>query len=126
MPPLFFALVLPTAGGPQKMLCWHTEGIFRLIQSIPSQKAEPFKRWLAKVGFERVQEIEDPELASKRTRATYQAKGYSEAWIEKRMRSIAIRDELTDEGKKRGVKERRDYAILTAEISKTAFGLPRS
>lgn len=108
------------------MLCRHTEGIFRLIQSIPSQKAEPFKRWLAKVGFERVQEIEDPGLASKRTRAIYPAKGYSEAWIEKRMRSIAIRDELTDEGKKRGVKERRDYAILTAEISKTAFGLPRS
>ena len=126
MPTPFFALVLPMAGGPQKMLCWHTEGIFRLIQSIPRQKAEPFKRWLAEVGFERVQEIEDPELASKRMRAIYQAKGYSEAWIEKRMRSIAIRDELTDEWKKRGVKERRDYAIRTAEISKTAFGLPHS
>ena len=81
----------------------NTEGIFRLIQSIPSPKAEPFKRWLARVGYERIQEIEDPELATKRTRALYQAKGYSDDWIEKRMRSIAIRDELTDEWKKRGV-----------------------
>lgn len=120
-PPL--ALEVLTAGGPQRILCWHTEGIFRLIQSIPSPKAEPFKRWLAKVGYERVQEIEDPELASKRTRALYRAKGYSDAWIERRMRSIAIRDELTDEWKKRGVKEQREYAILTAEISKAAFGL---
>jgi hypothetical protein len=123
-PPL--ALEVPTTGGPQKILCWHTEGIFRLIQSIPSPKAEPFKRWLAKVGYERVQEIEDPELASKRTRALYRAKGYSDAWIERRMRSIAIRDELTDEWKKRGVKEQREYAILTAEISKAAFGLTPS
>jgi len=90
--------------------CWNTEGIFRLIQSIPSPKAEPFKRWLARVGYERIQEIEDPELATKRTRALYQAKGYSADWIEKRMRSIAIRDELTDEWKKRGVKEQREYA----------------
>ena len=103
--------------------CWNTEGVFRLIQSIPSPKAEPFKRWLARVGYERVQEIENPELAAKRTRAIYQAKGYSDDWIEKRMRSIAIRDELTDEWKKRGVKEQREYAILTAEISKAAFGL---
>jgi hypothetical protein len=103
--------------------CWNTEGIFRLIQSIPSPKAEPFKRWLARVGYERVQEIEDPELATKRTRAIYQAKGYSADWIEKRVRSIAIRDELTDEWKKRGVKEQREYAILTAEISKATFGL---
>ena len=124
MPPL--ALEFPTAGGPQKLLCWHTEGIFRLIQSIPSPKAEPFKRWLARVGYERVQEIEDPELATKRTRALYQAKGYSAAWIEKRMRSIAIRDELTDEWKKRGVRERLEYSILTAEISKAAFGLTPS
>ena len=105
------------------MLSWHTEGIFRLIQSIPSPKAEPFKRWLAKVGNERVQEIENPELATKRTRALYLAKGYSEAWIEKRMRGIAVRDELTNEWKKRGVKEHPEYAILTAEISKAAFGL---
>lgn len=116
-------LPVPTDGGPQLMLCANTEGIFRLIQSIPSPKAEPFKRWLAKVGYERVQEIEDPELATKRTRALYKAKGYSDDWIEKRMRSIAIRDELTDEWKKRGVKEQKEYAILTAEISKAAFGL---
>jgi hypothetical protein len=103
--------------------CANTEGLFRIIQSIPSPKAEPFKRWLAKVGYERIQEIEDPELAAKRTRAIYQAKGYSDNWIEKRMRSIAIRDELTDEWKKRGVKEQREYAILTAEISKATFGL---
>jgi methylphosphotriester-DNA--protein-cysteine methyltransferase len=119
-------LEFPTGGGPQKLLCWHTEGIFRLIQSITSPKAEPFKRWLAKVGYERVQEIEDPELATKRTRALYRAKGYSDAWIERRMRSIAIRDELTDEWKKRGVKEHREYSILTAEISKAAFGLTPS
>src|SRR5438477_7972230 len=103
--------------------CWNTEGLFRLIQSIPSPKAEPFKRWLARTGYERVQEIENPELATKRTRALYKAKGYSDDWVEKRMRSIAIRDELTDEWKKRGVKEQRDYAILTAEISKAALGL---
>ena len=124
VPPL--ALEVETAGGPQKLLCWRTDGIFRLIQSIPSPKAEPFKRWLAKVGYERVQEIENPELAAKRTRAIYQAKGYSEAWIEKRMRSITIRDELTDEWKKRGVKEQVEYSILTAEISKAAFGLTPS
>ena len=119
-------LEFDTAGGRQLIQCWNTEGIFRLIQSIPSAKAEPFKRWLARVGYERVQEIEDPELATKRTRALYKAKGYSDDWIEKRMRSIAIRDELTDEWKKRGVKEQRDYAILTAEISKAAFGLTPS
>ena len=83
-----------------------TETLLRIIQSIPSPKAEPFKRWLAKVGYERLEEIENPELASKRTREIYRAKGYSDEWIEKRMRSIAIRDELTDEWKKRGVKER--------------------
>jgi len=103
--------------------CANTETIFRLIQSIPSPKAEPFKRWLAKVGYERVQEIEDPELATKRTRALYKAKGYSDDWIEKRMRGIAIREELTDEWKNRGAKEQIDYAILTAEISKATFGM---
>jgi DNA-damage-inducible protein D len=116
-------LSIPTVGGPQPMLCANTEGLFRIIQSIPSPKAEPFKRWLAKVGYERIQEIEDPELATKRTRALYKAKGYSDDWIEKRMRSIAIRDELTDEWQKRGVREQREYAILTAEISKATFGL---
>jgi hypothetical protein len=103
--------------------CANTEGLFRIIQSIPSHKAEPFKRWLAKVGYERVQEIEDPELATKRTRALYKAKGYSEDWIEKRMRGIAIREELTDEWQKRGVQNHTDYEILTAEISKATFGL---
>ncbi len=103
--------------------CANTEGSFRIIQSIPSPKAEPFKRWLAKVGYERVQEIEDPELAAKRTRLLYKLKGYSENWIEKRMRGIAIREELTDEWQKRGVKEQKEYEILTAEISKATFGV---
>ncbi len=124
VPPL--GLEFDTAGGRQLLQCWNTEGILRLIQSIPSPKAEPFKRWLARVGYERIQEIEDPELATKRTRALYKAKGYSDDWIEKRMRSIAIRDELTDEWKKRGVKEQREYAILTAEISQATFGLTPS
>ncbi|MBI4027994.1 MAG: Bro-N domain-containing protein [Verrucomicrobia bacterium] len=119
-------LSIATRGGPQNLNCANTEGIFRLIQSIPNPKAEPFKRWLARVGYERIQEIEDPELATKRTRAIYKAKGYSDDWIEKRMRSIAIRDELTDEWKKRGVKEQREYAILTAEISHATFGLTPS
>jgi len=116
-------LEVPTEGGKQKMNCANTEGIFRIIQSIPSPKAEPFKRWLARVGYERVKEIEDPELATKRTRMLYKAKGYSDSWIEKRMRGIAIREELTDEWQKRGARERRDYEILTAEISQAAFGL---
>lgn len=119
-------LSVDTAGGKQKLNCANTEGIFRIIQSVPSPKAEPFKRWLAKVGYERIQEIEDPELGTKRTRALYKAKGYSDAWIERRMRGIAIREELTDEWNKRGVKEERDYAILTAEISKATFGLTPS
>lgn len=106
--------------------CANAEGIFRIIQSIPSPKAEPFKRWLAKVGFERVQEIENPELATKRTRMLYKLKGYSDDWIEKRMRGIAIREELTDEWQKRGAEEDKDYEILTAEISKAAFGVTPS
>ena len=119
-------LSIPTAGGPQKLNCANTEGIFRIIQSIPSPKAEPFKRWLAKVGYERVQEIENPELATKRTRILYKLKGYSEDWIEKRMRGIAIREELTDEWKNRGAKDYKDYEILTAEISKATFGVTPS
>lgn len=103
--------------------CANTETLFRIIQSIPSPKAEPFKRWLAKVGYERIQEIEDPELATKRTRAFYKAKGYSDDWIEKRMRGIAIREELTEEWKKRNVGGDREYSILTAEISKATFGM---
>lgn len=116
-------LRLATEGGIQKIACANTAGIFRIIQSIPSSKAEPFKRWLAEVGYERVQEIENPELATQRTKALYKAKGYSDDWIEKRMRGIAIRDELTEEWKKRGVQESRDFAILTAEISKATFGM---
>ncbi|MEI8232649.1 MAG: Bro-N domain-containing protein [bacterium] len=106
--------------------CANTESIFRIIQSIPSPKAEPFKRWLAKVGYERVQEIEDPELATKRTRALYKAKGYPDSWIEKRMRGIEIRETLTDEWKKRNVGQDREYAILTAEISHATFGMTPS
>ena len=119
-------LSIDTPGGKQRINCANTEGIFRIIQSIPSPKAEPFKRWLAKVGYERVQEIEDPELANKRTKAIYRAKGYSDAWIEKRVRGIAVRAELTDEWQKRNVKGEQEYAILTAEISKAAFGLTPS
>ena len=98
--------------------CANTEGLFRIIQSIPSPKAEPFKRWLAQVGYERVKEIENPELASARARELYQAKGYPQAWIEKRLRSITVRSELTDEWKARGVAEGREYSILTAEIAR--------
>lgn len=106
--------------------CANTEGVFRIIQSIPSPKAEPFKRWLARVGYERVQEIDDPELATKRTRALYKAKGYPDSWIEKRMRGIEVRETLTDEWKKRNVGADREYAILTAEISKATFGMTPS
>ena len=116
-------LEVPTEGGRQKMNCATTEGVFRIIQSIPSPKAEPFKRWLAKVGYERVQEIADPELAAARSRELYRQKGYSEDWIDKRMRGMAIRQELTDEWKSRGARERTDYEILTAEISKATFGM---
>jgi hypothetical protein len=112
-----------TEGGKQKMNCANTEGIFRIIQSIPSAKAEPFKRWLAKVGYERIKEIENPELATKRTRLLYKLKGYSEDWIEKRIRGIAIREELTEEWRTRGAEEKKDYEILTAEISKATFGV---
>ncbi len=123
-PPLL--LSIDTEGGKQKLLCWHTEGIFRLIQSIPSKKAEPFKRWLARVGYERIQEIENPEIAQKRMKALYKAKGYSDDWVEKRSRGIAVREELTDEWHKRGVREGQEYAILTSEISKAAFGITPS
>ena len=119
-------LFVKTSGGDQKLNCANTEGIFRIIQSIPSPKAEPFKRWLARVGYERIQEIENPELATKRTRALYNAKGYSDEWVEKRIRGIAIREELTDQWQKRGIKEQKEYEILTAEISKATFGMTPS
>ena len=118
--------ILAPDGKMRETNCANTEGIFRIIQSIPSPKAEPFKRWLAKVGYERIQEIEDPELATKRTRALYKAKGYPDDWIEKRMRGIAIREELTDEWCNRGVKADKEYSILTAEISKATFGMTPS
>lgn len=119
-------LKVETKGGLQKMGCSDSKGLLRIIQSIPSPKAEPFKLWLAQVGSERIDEIENPELAIQRTRETYKLKGYSDEWIEKRMRSIAIREELTDEWSQRGVKAQKEYAILTAQISKATFGLTPS
>lgn len=119
-------LRVETAGGAQRVNCANTEGLFRIIQSIPSPKAEPFKRWLAQVGYERVKEIENPELASARARELYQAKGYPQAWIEKRLRSISVRGELTDEWKARGVAEGKEYSILTAEIARATFGVTPS
>lgn len=116
-------LSIETAGGKQRINCANTEGIFRIIQSIPSPKAEPFKRWLAQVGYERIKEIEDPELASKRTRELYKSKGYTDSWIEKRMRGIQVREELTDEWKNRDVGSSKEFAILTAEICKATFGI---
>jgi len=106
--------------------CSNTEGMLRIIQSIPSPKAEPFKRWLAKVGYERIQEIENPELAQERMKQIYEQKGYPKDWVDKRLRGIAIRQNLTDEWKERGIESKRDYAILTAEISKAAFGMTPS
>ena len=119
-------LLVETAGGKQRMGCADAKGLLRIIQSIPSPKAEPFKLWLAQVGSDRLEEIENPELATQRTRELYKLKGYPDDWIEKRMRSIAIREELTEEWKNRGVKEQLEYAILTAEISKATFGLTPS
>jgi len=119
-------LMVPTHGGSQLMNCANTEGIFRIIQSIPSPKAEPFKRWLAKVGYERVQEIENPELAQERMKSLYEQKGYPSDWVDKRLRGMAIRQNLTDEWKERGVHSLKDYAILTAEISKATFGITPS
>jgi DNA-damage-inducible protein D len=106
--------------------CANTETMFRIIQSIPSPKAEPFKRWLAKVGYERIQEIEDPEIAQERMKKIYEQKGYSKDWIDKRLRGIAIRQNLTDEWKERGIKHEKDFSILTAEISRATFGMTPS
>ncbi len=116
-------LSIDTPGGKQGMNCVNTASGFRIVQSIPSPKAEPFKQWLAKVGYERVKEIEDPERAQKRMYDLYRAKGYSDEWIEKRVRGIAVRDELTGEWKERGVKEGAEFAILTSEISKATFDM---
>lgn len=119
-------LLIETIGGNQKLNCSNKQGIFRIIQSIPSKKAEPFKLWLAKVGSERIDEIENPELAQERMKEIYEKKGYSKSWIDKRIRGIAVRQDLTDEWKKRGVEEQSDFAILTAEISKASFGMSPS
>ena len=119
-------LAVPTAGGRQRMSCANVKGLFRIIQSIPSPKAEPFKQWLAHVGYERMLEIENPELAQERMKQLYEQKGYPKDWIDKRLRGIAIRQNLTDEWKKRGITEERDFAILTAEISKATFGMTPS
>ena len=113
-------------GKKRNTLAADAEQLFRIIQSIPSRKAEPFKQWLARVGYERIQEIENPELAQERMKAIYEAKGYPKDWIDKRLRGIAIRQNLTDEWKERGITEQRDFAILTAEIAKATFGITPS
>ena len=116
-------LKMPAEDGKLRVTdCATTKNVFRIIQSIPSPRAEPFKQWLAQVGYERVEEIQDPELAQKRMKQLYKEKGYSKDWIEKRARGIAVRQELTDEWKKRGLGEEKEYAILTNEISKATFG----
>ncbi len=116
-------LRIETEGGVQKLNCANTEGLFRIIQSIPSPQAEPFKRWLAQVGYERVKEIENPELAMGRMQGLYEKKGYPKEWIDKRLRGIAVRQDLTDEWKARGVASSAAYAILTNEIMGGAFDL---
>ena len=125
--PIWRQRKLPAADGKQyRTDCATTQAMFRIIQSIPSPKAEPFKQWLAQVGYERVQEIENPELAQERMKAIYEAKGYPKDWIDKRLRGIAIRQNLTDEWKERGIREERDFAILTAEIARATFGVTPS
>ena len=121
VPPLAFEFA--TAGGPQKLQCWNTEGVFRLIQSIPSPQAEPFKRWLARVGKERIDEIENPELAMGRMQELYEKKGYPKEWIDKRLRGIAVRQDLTDEWRNRGASTSVEFAILTNEIMQGTFDL---
>jgi len=116
-------LSIETAGGPQKLNCSNTEGLFRIIQSIPSPKAEPFKLWLAKVGYERVQEIQNPELSMERMRSLYEKKGYPKSWIDKRMRGIAVRQDLTNEWQNRGATTQNEYAILTNEIMTGTFDM---
>jgi len=122
--PIWVQLKLPAQDGKMRQTdCVNTKGALRLIQSIPSKKAEPFKRWLAQVGQDRLDEIENPELAQQRMKEIYEKKGYPQDWIDKRLRGIAIRQNLTDEWKERGIEEQKDFAILTAEISKATFGM---
>lgn len=125
--PVWVQLKMESSDGKKYMTdCANLKGIFRIIQSIPSKKAEPFKLWLAKVGQERIEEIENPELAQERMKEMYEKKGYSKSWIDKRLRGISVRQDLTDEWKARGIKKSSDFAILTTEISKAAFGLTPS
>jgi DNA-damage-inducible protein D len=119
-------ILFKTAGGNQKLKCANTEGVLRIIMSIPSPKAEPFKLWLAQVGKERIEEIENPEIGFERLKEIYKAKGYSDEWIDARLRSIDVRKQLTDEWKGRGVQEGLEYSILTSEISKATFGMTPS
>lgn len=122
--PIWRQLKLPATDGKlYKTDCATTKDMFRIIQAVPSRKAEPFKQWLAQVGYERVQEIENPELAQERMKEIYEAKGYPKDWIDKRLRGMAIRQNLTDEWQQRGITEDRDFAILTAEIARATFGV---
>jgi len=122
--PIWVQLKLTSSDGKMyETDCASTKHMFRIIQSIPSPKAEPFKQWLAQVGYERVQEIENPELAQERMIGLYEQKGYSKPWIDKRIRGIAVRQDLTDQWKKRGVESKADFSILTSEISKASFGM---
>jgi len=109
-------------GKKRKIQAANTEGLFRIIQSIPSAKAEPFKQWLAKVGYERIEETEDPELSFDRAMETYLAKGYTKSWINQRLKSIEVRKELTDEWEKRGVQKGIDFAMLSDIITKAWSG----
>jgi len=122
--PIWVQLKLESSDGKKYATdCANTKNMFRIIQSIPSKKAEPFKQWLAQVGHERIQEIENPELGQDRIKKYYELKGYPKSWIDKRLRGIAIRQELTGEWKQRGVEEGREFAILTNEISEATFGV---
>ena len=125
--PFWVQLKLASSDGKKYATdCANIKGLFRIIQSIPSPKAEPFKQWLATVGYERMLEIENPELAQERMKELYEKKGYPKDWIDKRLRGMAIRQNLTDEWKRRGITAEQDYAILTAEISKATFGMTPS
>src|SRR3989344_3906881 len=121
--PIWVQLKLPAPDGKLRETdCGNIKSIFRIIQSIPSKKAEPFKQWLAQIAKERIEEIENPELAQDRVKEYYEFKGYPKEWIDKRLRGIAIRQDLTDEWRSRGIEEQKDFAILTNEISKATFG----
>ena len=118
--------MLANDGKRRKIMAANLKSLFRIIQSIPSPKAEPFKQWLAQVGYDRILEIENPELAQDRMKLLYEQKGYPKDWIDKRLRGMAVRQNLTDEWKRCGITEEKEYAILTAEISKATFGITPS